>query len=135
MVDIDAVLLCANAEWTDEERTLVNLIGAGANAVQTDDPFPWPLRAYCGLVVSADGTDFERAVNFQIEIVDLDGETLGIVNINWMIQRPLNYVPGLRFRQSFPADLSGFTVPRKGMYSLNLSIDGTVRKQLPFLVY
>ena len=135
MVDIDAVLLCANAEWTDEARTLVTLIGAGANAVQTDDPFPWPLRAYCGLVISADGTDFEQSVNIQIEIVDLDGLTLGVVNINWAISRPLNYVPGLRFRQSFPADLSGFILPAKGMYSLHVKIDGSIQKQLPFLVY
>ncbi|MBV8599963.1 MAG: hypothetical protein JO359_00215 [Candidatus Eremiobacteraeota bacterium] len=135
MVEIDAVLLCAHAEWMDGNHNLINLIGVGANAVQADGPFPWALKANCGLVISADGTDFGTATTVTAEIVEEDGNSLGVFTINWDITRPINYVPGLRFRQSFPTDLSGFIIPSKGIYSLNVSVDGQVKRETPFLVY
>ncbi|HTX02580.1 MAG TPA: hypothetical protein VMD07_02780 [Candidatus Acidoferrales bacterium] len=135
MVDIDAVLLCAQAEWMDENHYLMNLIGVGANAVAADGPFPWPLKANCGLVISADGTDFGKTTVVTGELVEEDGNSLGVFTINWDITRPLNYVPGLRYRQAFPADLSGFIVPAKGLYSVNVAIDGHVRREMPFLVH
>lgn len=135
MVEIDAVLICAQAEWMDDNHYLINLIGVGANAVSADGPFPWALKASCGLVISADGTDFGRIAMITAEIVEEDGDSLGAFTINWDITRPLNYVPGLRFRQAFPTDLSGFLIPTKGIYSVNVSIDGQVRREAPFLVY
>jgi len=135
MVDIDAVLLCAQAEWMDENHYLMNLIGVGANAVAADGPFPWALKANCGLVISADGTDFGKTAVVTGELVEEDGNSLGVFTINWEITRPLNYVPGLRYRHAFPADLSGFIVPTKGLYSVNVAIDGHVRREMPFLVH
>jgi len=135
MVDIDAVLLCAQAEWMDENHYLMNLIGVGANAVAADGPFPWALKANCGLVISADGTDFGKTAVITGELVEEDGNNLGVFTINWDITRPLNYVPGLRYRHAFPADLSGFIVPAKGLYSVNVAIDGHVRREMPFLVH
>ena len=135
MVEIDAVLLCGRAEWMDGNRFLINMFGVGANAVAADGPFPWGLKANCGLVISADGTDFGTTALITAEIVEEDGNSLGAFTINWDITRPINYVPGLRFRQAFPTDLSGFVIPAKGIYSVNVSIDGQVRRETPFLVY
>jgi len=115
VVTVDATLLWRACRVHDEGRTLLNLIGAGANAVQTNDPFRGRSRRTSGSSSPLMVPNFDRAVNIQIEIVGKLGRRRPRnMTLIGHISRAVELMCRPSYSSVFSGDLSGLSYLKKG---------------------
>ncbi len=133
MLRVEAAFICR--EVRDVPGTnLITIVAAGVNAVVADGPFPWILRASCALIISYEAVDFGRTFMVTINIIDEDGESEGPTTFKWSIQHPNRSIPGLPMLHSFHSSLENYTIPKPGLYRIDVAIDGVVTSQTSFAV-
>ena len=131
MVAIDIATFCEEASSDAQERLTLRTIMQNPAFVQ--GPMPVDL----GLVFSAEAPDIGTSAKIGVQFLDADGNGYGNFTLTWRIDGsgpggPV--IAGLPMWRAFAVKLKDFTVSRPGLNRIDISVDGSVKRQLTFVV-
>jgi hypothetical protein len=142
-MDIDA-MLCDHAE-TAEGKLFIN--GAAITMLWVAPTPPHVIHLGVAAVVHVPYTETNQPHQIRVTIVDEDGDPVvpwapegtaspGAVEIrgDFNVGRPPTLSPGESQALPFAFQLSGLPMPRIGLYSVVVEIDGVESRRLPFRV-
>lgn len=131
MVAIDIATFCEEASSDAQERLTLRTISPNPAFVQ--GPMPVDL----GIVFSAEAPDIGTTAKIDVQFLDADGNGYGNFTFTWRIDgmSPAGpVIAGLPMWRAFAVKLKDFTVSRPGLNRIDISVDGSVKRQLIFVV-
>lgn len=129
-MQIVAAMLC---DYANVREGLLTVVSGGITRLWRPD-LPAPLNLSVALLVSLESTELGEDHNLQVILQDEDGERLAEANARFRSNPPTLPEPGDRPNLPFAIDLRPGRVPRYGLYSVEIAIDGEAHRALPFRV-
>lgn len=130
MVAIDLAAFCLEASSDAQEQ--LTLRAVMLNPVFAEGP----MQVDLGLVFSAEATDIGTTAEIKVHVIDADAKELDSLSITWRIdgKGPGGAtIAGFPMWRAFAVSLKKLAV-RPGLHRVDVSVDGSVKRQLPFMV-
>jgi hypothetical protein len=130
VVAIDLAAFCLEASSDDQEHLTLRAIMP--NPVFAEGP----MQVDLGLMFSAEAFDIGTTAEIKVHVLDADGNERDNLGITWRIDGSGPggaTVAGFPMWRAFPVSLKKLTV-RPGLHRVDVSVDGSVKRQLPFMV-
>ena len=127
--------LAALCDAASVRENLLNILGAGATHILRPS-YPSPLGATLALQFMINHADAESDHQVVAVVESRNGEVLGRLSMDLVLRQPgLNIVPAGE-EVSIPLvaiQLAMVPLPRPGPYVVNVSLDGELKTELPFI--
>jgi hypothetical protein len=132
-------MMLANYAEADGSTGAMNITGGGIDTVMATAPLEGAppevvavVNMYLALRLVFHLTELDRQRQFEITIMDEDGQAVGAIQGIFEPQRQPNTPPGWPqgFHLVFP--LAGLPLPRFGLYTINMQVDGNHLGDRPF---
>jgi len=66
--------------------------------------------------------------------VGSDGPSEGPTTFDWTVEKPADYIAGMRIVRWEHSSLDRYTAPSPGLYRIDCRVDGKTERELTFLV-
>lgn len=129
-MQVAAALIC---DFASVREGLLFIVGGGITRVWRRE-FPAPLSVAVALLLEAHPTEAIRPHEVEVIVQSEDGDPVGQLKGGFQINRATGAVAGEAALIPFVVDFRGATVPKRGGYSVEILLDGTHMRSLPFLV-
>ena len=109
------------------------MLGGGWDRLTMNRPLPASHQMAVAIAFLVDWNETNRKHQFEIELVDADGVSIGRVQGEFEVGRPPGIPAGQSQRMQTAVGLN-FPINRLGTYAVVAKLDGAVKRQFPFTV-
>lgn len=127
-MDIEWLILADAAQVTNNK---LYVLGGGWDKLTINQPLPSGHQMAVAISILVDWNETNTRHDFEIELVDADGTSIGRVQGQIEAGRPVGAAPGQPQRVQAAVNL-GFPIAKLGTYAVAAKLDGEVKRQFSF---